>query len=295
MNKKLSVIIPVYNTEKYVRQCVESVLQQTYTPIEVILVNDGSIDNSLSIIKKFESENVIVINKKNGGVVSARNAGIKIATGEYIAFVDSDDYIDPTMYEKLICQMEQDKTEMIFMSPNSVKAAKVKNGVITRNEALVELANLRLPVSVCGGVFCTKYIKEVKVPSDIHFFEDFLFVYIALLQVENISLADVNYYHYVDNSESINKQGINDKRMSCLKIIPLVEIGGKLYLNEIGRQIYFAISHFIICNILFLDKNVKDNQKYEQILKAECKRNFREIIKQKTVPVSYKFINCYLY
>ena len=104
MDKKLiSVIIPVYNVEKYLRRCVESVLNQTYVNLEIILVDDGSLDKSKSICDEFAQkyERVKVIHKKNGGLSSARNAGIELATGEYIGFVDSDDDVDPCMYEKM--------------------------------------------------------------------------------------------------------------------------------------------------------------------------------------------------
>ena len=100
----LSVIIPVYNTEAYLKRCLDSVLGQTYKNIEVICVNDGSTDNSLQILKDYEKKDkrVLVIDKENGGVVSARKAGIKAASGEYCTYVDSDDWIEPNMYESIL-------------------------------------------------------------------------------------------------------------------------------------------------------------------------------------------------
>ena len=91
----VSIIVPIYNTEKYLRKCVDSILKQTYENLEVILVNDGSPDNSLEICREYErlDSRVKVINKKNGGLSSARNAGLEICTGKYITFVDSDDYL----------------------------------------------------------------------------------------------------------------------------------------------------------------------------------------------------------
>ena len=103
MNKyKVSVIVPVYNAKKYIEQCVESILSQTLKEMELILVNDGSTDNSLEIIKKYEKQynNVIVIDQSNQGVMNARCNGYEKASGEYIAFVDNDDVVDSEMYEK---------------------------------------------------------------------------------------------------------------------------------------------------------------------------------------------------
>jgi glycosyltransferase involved in cell wall biosynthesis len=103
-NEKVSVIIPIYNVDQYLEKCLNSVLEQTYQLLEIILINDGSTDLSGSIceIYKEKDKRLIVIHKENGGLSSARNAGIEISTGEYIAFIDSDDFIHPEMIETLV-------------------------------------------------------------------------------------------------------------------------------------------------------------------------------------------------
>ena len=100
---KISIIVPVYNTEKYLSKCLNSLIKQTYKDIEIIVVNDGSKDKSLEIAKKFAKQDnrIKVFNKENGGLSSARNFGIEKASGEYIGFVDSDDYIKENMFEIL--------------------------------------------------------------------------------------------------------------------------------------------------------------------------------------------------
>lgn len=103
MNELISIVIPVYNVEKYIDKCLETIVKQTYQHLEIILVDDGSTDLSgekCDLWKKKDSR-IIVIHKENGGLSSARNAGINIATGDYISFIDSDDFIDLTMIEKL--------------------------------------------------------------------------------------------------------------------------------------------------------------------------------------------------
>lgn len=109
MNKKVSVIIPVYNVEKYLEECIESVLKQTYKNLEIILVDDGSKDNSGNICDEYakKDERIKVIHKTNGGLSDARNAGIDIAKGEYITFLDSDDFIEEDMYEFLVKNIEK--------------------------------------------------------------------------------------------------------------------------------------------------------------------------------------------
>ena len=105
----VSIIIPIYNVEQYLRRCVDSVLQQTLENIEIILVDDGSPDNCPLICDQYKAQDnrVKVVHKKNGGLSSARNAGLKIATGEYILFLDSDDWIEPETAEELVSIAEK--------------------------------------------------------------------------------------------------------------------------------------------------------------------------------------------
>ena len=99
----ISIIVPIYNVELYLEKCIESIINQTYKDIEVILINDGSTDKSGIICDKYAKidDRIIVLHKENGGVSSARNKGLDIAKGDYIAFVDPDDYIEPNMYEEM--------------------------------------------------------------------------------------------------------------------------------------------------------------------------------------------------
>ncbi len=100
---KISIIVPVYNVENYLKKCLDSIVNQTFKDIEIILINDGSTDNSLNICKEYAKKDhrIRLINKPNGGLSSARNVGIDLSTGEYLGFVDSDDWIALNMYEKL--------------------------------------------------------------------------------------------------------------------------------------------------------------------------------------------------
>lgn len=114
----VSIIVPIYNNEKYLRKCFESLINQTLKDIEIILVNDGSNDNSLLICHEFEKidTRIKVIDKPNGGVSSARNAGLKLACGEYVGFVDSDDWIERDMYEKMYSAAEKHEADAVVVS-----------------------------------------------------------------------------------------------------------------------------------------------------------------------------------
>ena len=112
---KVSVIVPVYNVEEYLERCLDSLVNQTLKDIEIIIVNDGSTDGSKEIIQKYlnKYKNIVYLEKENGGLSSARNYGIPYAKGEYIGFVDSDDYVELTMYEKMYNKAIEEKSDMV--------------------------------------------------------------------------------------------------------------------------------------------------------------------------------------
>ena len=138
--KLISVIIPVYNVEKYLRRCIDSVINQTYKNLEIIIVDDGSTDNSSNICDEYTNKDsrVKVVHKENGGLSSARNVGIELAKGDLIAFVDSDDYIELEMYEKLKENMDKyDSDIAICQYYNSFKYS-IKRQIGVEEEKIYE-------------------------------------------------------------------------------------------------------------------------------------------------------------
>ena len=125
-NPKISVIVPVYNVEKYVKVCLDTILDQTFSDIEIICVNDGSTDNSRKILSEYEKKDsrIKIVDKENGGLSSARNAGLKVAKGEYISFIDSDDWVDKTMLEKLYKSMTEFNTDITICAVHQFDETK---------------------------------------------------------------------------------------------------------------------------------------------------------------------------
>ena len=124
---KISVIIPVYGVEKYIRKCLESVINQTYKNLEIIIVNDETKDNSIKIVEEYiKDPRIRIINKKNEGVAQARNCGLKQATGEYISFIDSDDWLELDLYEKLISNLENEDILVFNYNMYNEKTKKTK-------------------------------------------------------------------------------------------------------------------------------------------------------------------------
>ena len=174
MGSLISVIAPVYNAEAFLDDCVESIIAQTYRNLEIKLVNDGSLDSSLSICEKWAQKDnrIKVIDKPNGGASSARNAGLKIATGEYIGFVDSDDIIDYSMYEKLLTALSNSNKKIVdcgvktFTQKNEISPSK--NGEITEldfNKSVDGVFLRKIDVSMCCKLFKREVFCDIRFPE----------------------------------------------------------------------------------------------------------------------------------
>lgn len=127
----ISVIVPVYNVEQYIHQCVDSILSQTYKNLEIILVDDGSPDNCPAICDGYarNDDRVKIIHQENGGLSAARNSALDLCTGEYIAFVDSDDWIESNAYEEMMSEMQKKDLDVVFCGVNVITAdGAIKRG-----------------------------------------------------------------------------------------------------------------------------------------------------------------------
>jgi len=174
MEPLISVIVPIYNAEKYLTECIESIRNQTYKNLQIILVNDGSTDMSLEICESFAriDSRILIINQKNLGVSAARNRGIEAANGEYIGFVDSDDYLDNQMYEKLLKTILVNNADICALMNYTIKpvSAEVFNKTkLNKCEALKELFLLRFPTSLWAYLYKKEIIKQFRLNENIHF------------------------------------------------------------------------------------------------------------------------------
>ena len=219
MNEKISVIVPVYNVEKYLHRCVDSILAQTYQNIEIILVDDGSTDNSSLICDEYEKQDsrVKVIHKVNGGLSSARNAGIEAATGDYIGFIDSDDYITEDMYLCLYSRIKEDCSSIAncmyvraFDSGETIpsKVPHTTDEDILSQDYLEELLLHIGDVSVCTKLFPRKLIGDLRFDVG-KSNEDLLFMIQILKNIQGIKfVGKLGYYYYVrENSITTSKYG----------------------------------------------------------------------------------------
>ena len=219
----ISVIIPVYNIEEYVGECIDSVLQQDYKELEIILVDDGSTDGTSVICDEWTDKDsrVKVIHKENGGAASARNTGLDNATGEFIGFVDADDYIDLDMYEMLLNDIVNNNADAARCGIERVSDdGKVENWgtgntdivFIDKKQLLKDIGAAEgiLPVSPCNKLYKSSCIASIRYDTRFKFAEDTLFNFMVAKNINTMVLHDINKYHYSFNSASITNKGITE-------------------------------------------------------------------------------------
>lgn len=221
----ISVIVPVYKVEPYLRKCVDSILAQTYTNLEVILIDDGSPDNCPAICDEYavKDSRIKVIHQQNAGVSAARNAGLDAATGEYIGFVDSDDWIEPDMYEVMLCRMLEKRAEIsgiVYCIDTKDKEGKALRGtqdrVFNKEEIINEALSFgRIVQAMCGYLFSSELIKGIRFAKDISMAEDFLFCFTAFTKANTMVFTDYCAYHYFQRSGSA-VHTLNEKYWSIL-------------------------------------------------------------------------------
>ncbi len=225
----ISVIVPVYNVEDYLEYCVHSILNQTLKDIEIILVDDGTPDNSGVICDKLaeEDERIVVIHKENGGLSSARNAGLAVARGKYIGFVDSDDWIEPDMYEYLLNLITENNADI---ADCEMLETSIRDYVIDKECEQIEFLNrsgaldiffriskANINYCVCDKLFKREIFEKVTFTEGI-IFEDIDFNYRALVNIESIVVSNVKKYYYFKNPEGISRNSFREKDLDLLKV-----------------------------------------------------------------------------
>ena len=176
MGPKISVIIPVYNDEKYIKKCLDSIINQTFKNIEVIIIDDGSTDKTLEMCSEYATsdDRIVVIHKENGGVSSARNLGLEKASGELITFVDGDDYIELNTYEKCIGLFEKESVEAVrfnLLNDSNLVPQEIgytKDGILSKDEIVDLFLRYKLPGSVCAFIIKRDTIKDLRFQIDKH-------------------------------------------------------------------------------------------------------------------------------
>lgn len=203
---ELTIIVPVYNVEKYLPKCIDSILAQTFTDFELILIDDGSPDRCGEICDEYAAKDsrIVVIHQKNQGVSAARNAGLDAAQGEYIGFADSDDWIDQRMFETMLTVAQSSSADVVSCSieyrtseGEPLQKDFCKTGTFTRKELLLDLYGM--PSTMGGGcwnkIIKAEKIKSIRFRTDVSIGEDFLYLFRCYANCNyGVKISDAFYY-----------------------------------------------------------------------------------------------------
>lgn len=226
MSKDLvSVVVAAYNVGKYLEKCVDSIVSQDYDKLEIILVDDGSKDNTGDLCDKYAEHNkrIKVIHQKNGGLSNARNSGIKAAHGKYITFIDGDDYVDKTYISSLLIALIDNKADISVAGHTIVRPNKSCDKIssskllLKPREALFEiLYDRNIDISSWGKLYKTSLFSNISFP-DGQLFEDSATTYKLFMAAKSIAVIPESHYFYIIREGSITNAGFSEKKLDLLK------------------------------------------------------------------------------
>ena len=293
MQELISVIVPVYKVEKYLYKCIDSIINQTYKNIEIILVDDGSPDNCGKICDEYakKDERVKVIHKENGGLSDARNAGLNISKGKYIAFVDSDDYVSEQMLEVMHDKILEDGTDMIISSYHNVnengdllnEPIDIKEGVFTEKEILKQISwkQCGYYVVVWDKLYRKEIFDNIRFPvAKLH--EDEFVLHKILQKCNKISCISMPLYYYVKHKESIMHNEYSIKRLDAIEAhIERIKYLLNLDISEAIEYSVETVLSVFLNGYMKLNLNYVDNKQRLTDLRNEFCKLYYQIIKKK--------------
>lgn len=285
----ISIVVPVYNVEKYLERCVKSIAAQTYKDIEIILVDDGSNDKSGLMCDEFalENEKITALHKENGGLSDARNYGMEHSNGEYICFIDSDDYIEPNMMEVLIstigdadmatCGVYNDYVSGIIPQYANTDISFETDNV----EAFKMILEGKLiPATICNKLIKTHIAKMQKFPVG-RLYEDAFYTNELISHINRVRVNTIPLYHYVHRQGSITTSPFKEKDMD---IIAAYENTQKLISKFPGIEQYarFRIlwAYFTVLDRMLMLDDYKNIPAYKEVL-GFLKKHAFEVIKNR--------------
>lgn len=293
----VSILIPVYNAEKYLEQCIDSILNQTYGNLEIVILNDGSTDSSLSICEEYSKKDnrIKVYSQENKGIAETRNILLSLAKGEYIMFVDADDYIAADTCEKCLKTLENDCSDMVIFGYNLVSVngedISVNKELLREQISGYELCK-RILSSEIRDYLCTKFFKRqlfenITFPSG-HRWEDLATAYRIALNANNVSIIEEAFYFYRQHSNSITNS-INSK---AIENIFLVRYNRHNYLlREYEDLSSYDIPYLALSATNLYDRSLKTDVDKELLKKA---MDFLAFLKNSQYNCPFKKVNFYL-
>ena len=310
---KISVIIPAYNAEATIKKCIDSILNQTYKNFEIIIINDGSKDNTYKILKEYENkeEKVKVINNENRGVSFSRNCGVESATGDYITFVDSDDYLDSNCFEKIIKKMPRD-IDVLRYNFKIDGIRKYNNNLFNLRNKIIEINeqtkmdlyrhfltfNEPIPNFVMVLLIKTELAKKVSFIEKLTMMED-VHYYLQLFQkAKKIYFLDEKLYNYYINPDSVTNCSKNFMK-NALGILDTNVCINELLKNEKIYDLKKNINsnHLRIISQFVINSYRKDKKEYLIIIKKlNASKIFIDLKEYyKLTPMKNRILLCLIY
>lgn len=293
MSIKVSIIIPVYNMEEYLRECLDSIINQTLQDIEIICINDGSTDNSLSILYEYkEKDNRIkIINQDNKGTGIARNNGIKIAVGEYIGFVDPDDWISLDYYEKLYKIANQKDLDIVCAKNRIEYLSKTEQKIFKINNKFLKKELILRHISLWNKIFKKDFINQYNFENlNTKCSQDLPFTIGSIISTNKIGIADTTYYYRVLDTSAYHKK--NKDYQEIFQIYNYIDnFISKLHLNPCEN---------IYINIIMNKRKIKSFIDWYNKVPDNNKKEFLMLMKNFYPNLFNKFCNiindkqCYL-
>lgn len=295
MIPKVSIVVPVYNTEKYLNKCIDSLLNQTEEDIEILLINDGSTDNSESIIKEYNDKRIKYIKKKNTGIGKTRNLGIDKSKGEYIIFIDSDDYIDYDCVEKLYNYALNTNSDVVvsdFTKDINGKLEKViipnfETSNLVQNPTIINYINL----GPCNKIYKRSVLKDVRFDEK-HKYEDVPFVVRALKNSDRISKINESLSYYVIHEKSQTTTR-DEKIFDILEVSNIVRniLNENVYHDALVNLLTMILTDYMIQQRYIKDKNHRNRFINEAFrLLNEVDKNWKKCEYMKNISFAKKYI-----
>jgi len=271
----LSIIVPIYNKELYIDPCMQSILDQTFIDFELILVNDGSTDASATRCDYYAmlDKRVIVIHQDNQGVSAARNAGLNIAKGNYIGFVDCDDELDPDMYETLINTITEYQADIsicgvrkIFPHKTDLYYGTNTIRVYNKTQALEGLLKKEFARSVYDKVFKADLAKKIKFEGSMN--EDTFYNFLVLLEADKIVFNDVIKYNYIIRESSVSMSKFSKKYLDIIHFSKrMVEICQEKMPELVAEAKYFdLVNNISLLNLILMSKKELYLNEYKEVV-----------------------------
>ncbi len=259
---KISVIIPAYNVEKRIRKCVESIIFQDYKNLEIIIINDGSTDETQAVCKTLEKadKRVVVYQQSNKGVSAARNRGIELATGKYICFVDSDDYIDSHFFTNLVSNMSAYQADMVVCGYREIseagEAKEIQHSqqILSGKEIMAKMLMMdRVPSPfLWNKLFEKQIIRNIRFAEDYTYSEDLLFLFEVFKQVRRSVVIPYIGYNYIKREDSITHASFSEEHLKILDVHKKIEDEIKRHYPSLieEAQYFTSVQLYVLIKIL---------------------------------------------